>query len=334
MKSKMASQQWQGLNLQLTLRPCMRSFNLSTFTDVDPMLSAHVRILLAMAINPLDCIVNKKSLPLFDSDPYLPSARNTSHQALSLLRAWLHNNPLGVLRALPGHKSCSPAESGNPGDPSYRHVAIVDQPKAPEASTKASSSATKGKGKKSKGKGRASDVSMLASDSGDDGVGENAPVHVAGRRIGDAENVWALLGNRVTARRKSLLEADGDDRLSSAGWALLEILVEAWESDGGRQGDKAELEPGMLASLTYHRGAQLDCVEMGTIPWSPELLRQFELSDAGPPRKHTSAVLDMILRPFQPEEDGGADDKVDVPIHERRKLCGRLVGLVSEVYAV
>lgn len=67
---------------------------------------------------------------------------------------------------------------------------------------------------------------------------------------------------------------------------------------------------------------------LDVIPWSPQLLRQFEFVGSGLPRKHTAAILDLLLRVFREREDTQAVLKAEMPIYRKRKLCGRLLGLV------
>lgn len=204
----------------------------------------HIRSLIAIVLNPHDCVVDKKAFPVTDPDPYITSARSVSQRALSLLTAALHTNPLGVLRALPGYDPCTKTEAGEPGDPSYRHVHILVPSKASTSAHPSSSGAKRmSSGKAKKRKSRASDVSVAMQEAESDSD-DDAPVQIAGRRIGQAENIWSLLGGNATKKRRSSQPfSEQPDQISTAGWYLLETLIEGWESDGLRKGKAAESEP-------------------------------------------------------------------------------------------
>lgn len=174
---------------------------------------------MAMALDPLSCANDKKAFSakadLESDDPFVLSAKMMQNKALSLLRAWLSSSPEGVLRALPGHADVTSNELDGSGDAIASVLASPSPRKAP-----------------TKSKGRQSAAAKKANDDPDD-MGDDAAIHGAGRRIGSADNIWAVLKGKTL--RKAIQPEDEEQPTIDSAWELLDVMVDGWESDAAHQ---------------------------------------------------------------------------------------------------
>lgn len=181
----------------------------------------HVRSLMAMSLDPLSCANDKKAFStkadLESVDPFVLSAKMMQNKALSLLRAWLGSDAEGVLRALPSHADVTASELSGSGDVT---AAVLASPSPRKAS--------------STSRGRLSAAAKKEKEKDDpDAVGDDAAIHAAGRRIGNADNVWAILQGKTL--RKALQSEDEEQPTIDSAWELLDVLVNGWESDAASQ---------------------------------------------------------------------------------------------------